>query len=55
MDGHLKLWPIINAALLRPLVVESPHELVSCYSKDTQRPDTYRAFLIPITAIARKQ
>jgi predicted permease len=37
------IFSIVNALVLRPLPTESPG-IVGIYSKDTSRPDTYRAF-----------
>jgi predicted permease len=40
-------FSLVNALVLRPIAAYNPQELVSCYSKDTKRPGSYRAFSYP--------
>lgn len=40
-------FSLVNALVLRPLAAHKPEELVSCYSKNTKLPGSYRAFSYP--------
>ena len=40
-------FTLTNSLLLRPILAENPEELVAVYSKNTERPDSYRAFSFP--------
>jgi putative ABC transport system permease protein len=46
IGANTAIFSIVNAFLLKPLVVHNPSELVSCYSRDTQKAD-YRSFSYP--------
>ena len=41
------IFSLVNGMLLRPLLMENPQEIVGLYSKNTTRPDSYRAFSYP--------
>jgi len=47
IGANAATFTLTNSLLLRPIVAESPHELVALYSKDTVRPDSYRSFSYP--------
>ncbi len=47
IGANTAIFSLVNAFLLRPLQVEKPHELVSCFNKDTKTPNSYRAFSYP--------
>jgi hypothetical protein len=47
IGANAATFTLTNSLLLRPIEAESPNELVALYSKDTQRPDSYRAFSYP--------
>ncbi len=47
IGANSAVFSLVNAMLLRPLVMERPEELVGVYSKDIVNPDTYRAFSYP--------
>jgi predicted permease len=41
------IFSLVNTLLLRPLLMENPQQIVGLYSKNTKRPDSYRAFSYP--------
>jgi predicted permease len=41
------VFSIVNALLLRPVDAHEPDRLVSCYSKNMEKADSYRAFSYP--------
>ena len=47
IGANSAVFSLINAFLLKPLAVTKPEELVGLYSRDTKRPDSYRAFSYP--------
>ena len=47
IGANTTVFSLINTFLLRPVAGERKGELVQCYSRDTVRPDTYRAFSYP--------
>ena len=47
IGANSAILSIVNSVLLRPLNAANPEELVGCYSKDTQNPDSFRAFSYP--------
>ena len=47
IGANTAIFSLINAFLLKPLHIQNPSELVGCYSRDTKKPDTYRAFSYP--------
>jgi predicted permease len=46
IGANTAIFSLVNAFLLRPIAVQNPDELVSCYSKDT-RANSYRSFSYP--------
>jgi len=47
IGGSTAMFSIVNALLLKPLMIQKADEIVGCYSRDTQKPDSYRAFSYP--------
>ncbi len=47
IGANTAVFSLLNALLLRPLKMEKPEQIVGCFSRDTKRPDTYRAFSYP--------
>ena len=46
IGANTAIFSLVDAFLLKPLVVHNPAELVGCYSRDTHKPD-YRGFSYP--------
>lgn len=55
IGANTAVFSIVNAILFRPLRVERPEQLVGCFSKDTEQPDSYRAFSYPNYADLREE
>lgn len=47
IGANTAIFSLVNAFLLRPLTVERPGDLVSCYNKNTKDPNSYRGFSYP--------
>ena len=47
IGANTAIFSLVNALLLRPLPVERPRELLSCFNKNTKNPNSYRAFSYP--------
>jgi putative ABC transport system permease protein len=47
IGANTAIFGIVNSLLLRPITAENPNELMGCYSKNTARPNSYRAFSYP--------
>ena len=47
IGANTAIFSLVNAFLLKPLAIQRPEELMGCYSRDTKRPDRYRAFSYP--------
>ncbi len=47
IGANTAIFSLVNAFLLKPLYIKNPSELVGCYSRDTKKPDNYRAFSYP--------
>ena len=47
IGANTAIFSLVNAFLLKPLLVQKPEELVGCYSRNIQKPDDYRAFSYP--------
>jgi predicted permease len=47
IGANSAVFSLINAFLLKPLQVQKPEELAGLFSRDTKRPDAYRAFSYP--------
>src|SRR4051794_11949388 len=55
IGANAAIFSLVNAFLLKPLAIRNPGELVGIYSRDTKKPDTYRAFSYPSFADLRAQ
>src|SRR3954469_24986432 len=55
IGANAAIFSLVNAFLLKPLAIRHPEELVGVYSRDTRKPDTYRAFSYPDFADLRAQ
>ena len=47
IGGSSAMFSIVNTLLLKPLLIRDPGQIVGCFSRDTQKPDSYRAFSYP--------
>jgi putative ABC transport system permease protein len=47
IGGNGAIFSLVNALVLRPLVLAEPERLVGLYDRGTVRPDDYRAFSYP--------
>jgi putative ABC transport system permease protein len=47
VGANTAIFSLVNAFLLKPLVMKDAAQLVGCYSRDTRKPDSYRAFSYP--------
>lgn len=47
IGANTAIFSLVNTFLLKPLVAQKPEELVGCYSRSVQQPDTYQAFSYP--------
>ncbi|HYL76404.1 MAG TPA: ABC transporter permease [Bryobacteraceae bacterium] len=47
IGANSAVFSLVNAFLLKPLLIAHPEELVGCYSRDTHKPDSYRGFSYP--------
>jgi predicted permease len=47
IGANTAIFSLVNAFLLKPILVQNPDELVGCYSRDVHKPDNYRAFSYP--------
>jgi predicted permease len=47
IGANTAVFSLVNAFLLKPLAVANPQELTGVYSRDTKKPDSYRAFSYP--------
>jgi predicted permease len=47
IGANTAVFSLLNAFLLKPLLIQKPEELVGCYSRSVHNPDTYRAFSYP--------
>ena len=43
IGANTAIFSLVNAFLLKPLMVHKPEELVGLYSRDARKPDKYRA------------
>jgi predicted permease len=46
IGANTAIFSLVDAFLLKPLVIRNPSEIVGCYSRDTHKPD-YRGFSYP--------
>jgi predicted permease len=47
IGGSAAMFSLVNAFLIKPLLIRDPGQIVGCFSRDTQKPDSYRAFSYP--------
>ena len=47
IGANTAIFSLVNAFLLKPLLIRNPEELVGCYSRSIHKPDDYRAFSYP--------
>ena len=47
IGANTAIFSLVNAFLLKPLAVRNPRELTGVFSRDTKKPDSYRAFSYP--------
>jgi len=55
IGGSTAMFSLVNAFLLKPLLIRDPQQIVGCFNRDTQKPDSYRAFSYPNYANLRDQ
>ena len=53
IGANTAIFSLVNALLLKPLVVRNPQELTGVFSHDTKKPDSYREFSYPTYADLR--
>ena len=47
IGANTAMFSLVNAFLLKPLLILDPEQLVGCYSRNSHKPDDYRAFSYP--------
>ena len=47
IGGSTAMFSIVNTLLLKPLLIRDAQQIVGVFSRDTQKPDSYRAFSYP--------
>ena len=47
IGANTAIFSLVNAFLLKPLKIQQAEQLVGLYSRDTKKPDSYRAFSYP--------
>src|SRR5436190_16764651 len=47
IGANTAMFSLVNAFLLKPLLIQKPEQLVGCYSRNSHKPDEYRAFSYP--------
>ncbi len=55
IGANTAIFGLVNALLLKPLNIQSPKEIVGCYSVDIHKPGVSRAFSYPNYADLREQ
>jgi predicted permease len=53
IGGSTAMFSIVDALLLKPLMIKQADQIVGLFSRDTQKPDSYRAFSYPNYADVR--
>ncbi len=54
IGANTAIFSLVNALLLKPLVMRNPEQVVSVFSRDAKKPDSYRAFSYPNYAELRE-
>ncbi|MBZ5620153.1 MAG: ABC transporter permease [Acidobacteriia bacterium] len=47
IGANTAIFSLVNAFLLKPLLIQKPEQIVGIYSRDTRNPGSYRAFSYP--------
>src|SRR5450432_1509638 len=47
IGANTAILSLVNAFLLKPLLIQKPEQIVGVYSRDTHNPGTFRAFSYP--------
>jgi predicted permease len=47
IGANTAIFSLVNAFLLKPLVLKNPQQLTGVYSRDSKKPDSYRGFSYP--------
>src|ERR1039457_1994383 len=47
IGANTAVFSLVNAFLLKPLLIHKAEELIGCYRRDAKKPDSYRAFSYP--------
>jgi predicted permease len=47
IGANTAIFSLVNAFLLKPLVIRQPDQLIGCFSRNIHKPDDYRAFSYP--------
>jgi predicted permease len=47
IGANTAIFSLVNAFLLKPLLMQKPEQIVGVYSRDTRNPGSYRAFSYP--------
>jgi predicted permease len=55
IGGSTAMFSIVNELLLKPLAMQNSNEIVGLYSRDSRKPDSYRAFSYPNYADLREK
>ena len=55
IGANTAIFSLVNAFLLKPLAIRQADQLVGLYSRDTRKPDNYRAFSYPNYVDLRSQ
>src|ERR1700674_3343882 len=47
IGANAAIFSLVNAFLLKPLLIQRPEQIVGVYSRDTHNPGSFRAFSYP--------
>jgi predicted permease len=47
IGANTAIFSLVNAFLLKPLLIDKPEQLTGVFSRDSKKPDSYRAFSYP--------
>ena len=54
IGANTAIFSLVNAFLLKPILIHNPEELMGAYSRDSKKPDSYRGFSYPAYAGLRE-